>query len=223
MKLTLLIIPALVFGSCMNSESNNNGAAADSGSINDSMNHSAHAGAGPTGTVQTGMDSSMMGLMHSNMAAMMKEPSQGSADRDFARLMQIHHQGAIDMAQRLLQGGSDPALKAMAQKMISDQKKEQAELEKFMGNAPSTQSDSSFYRKTMTDMRTMKMDMTPGGTEDQQFARMMIPHHQGAVQMAQTYLQSGAANPELRAMAQKMITEQQKEIAELQAWLKKNS
>lgn len=222
MKFAFLVFTALFLGSCMNSESNKNGATSDSGSIHDSMNHSAHAGAGTTGPVHSGTDSSMMGLMHANMQAMMKEPSQGSADRDFARLMQIHHQGAIDMAQRLLQHGSDAGLKAMAQKMISDQKREQAELEKFMGNTRPS-GDSSFYRKAMSDMQGMQMDMSTGGTEDQQFARMMIPHHQGAVQMAQTYLQSGAANAELRTMAQKMITEQQKEIAELQAWLKKNN
>ena len=49
----------------------------------------------------------------------------------------------------------------------------------------------------------------------------MIPHHQGAVEMAKVALKH-AKDPETKRMAQKIIDDQEKEIAEMQEWLKKN-
>jgi uncharacterized protein (DUF305 family) len=50
---------------------------------------------------------------------------------------------------------------------------------------------------------------------------MMIPHHQGASDMAKVLLDN-SKDPTLRAMAAKMISDQGKEITELQDWLKKH-
>jgi uncharacterized protein (DUF305 family) len=50
----------------------------------------------------------------------------------------------------------------------------------------------------------------------------MIPHHQSAIDMAQVVLKTGD-NAEAKRMAQKVIDDQQKEIAEMRDWLKKNA
>jgi uncharacterized protein (DUF305 family) len=55
------------------------------------------------------------------------------------------------------------------------------------------------------------------GNADQDFAAMMLAHHKGAVDMAQTELQYGK-DPLLRAMSQDIIASQTKEISEMQAW-----
>ena len=74
------------------------------------------------------------------------------------------------------------------------------------------------YMDAMMKMdKAMPKDST--GNADTDFARMMIPHHQAAVDMSKVLLQHGK-DPALRAMAQKVITDQEKEIAELQEWLK---
>jgi uncharacterized protein (DUF305 family) len=71
-------------------------------------------------------------------------------------------------------------------------------------------------------MRQMQhgMDMPTTGDIDVDFARTMIPHHQGAIDMAKAELADGK-DPELRALAEEIIAAQEKEIAFLKAWLAK--
>jgi uncharacterized protein (DUF305 family) len=72
------------------------------------------------------------------------------------------------------------------------------------------------------DMAMMKNMHAPySGNPDVDFRRRMIPHHQGAIDMARVALQH-AKDPATRKLAQKIIDDQQKEITEMQAWLKKN-
>ena len=61
--------------------------------------------------------------------------------------------------------------------------------------------------KMMSDM-----DVKPSGDIDRDFTAMMIPHHQGAIEMAQTELRYGS-NEQLRRIAQEIIVDQQQEIA----------
>jgi hypothetical protein len=63
----------------------------------------------------------------------------------------------------------------------------------------------------MTRMMT-GMEIKPSGDLDQDFAAMMIPHHQGAMEMAQAELRHGH-NEQLRRIAQEIIVTEQQEIA----------
>lgn len=79
---------------------------------------------------------------------------------------------------------------------------------------------SHAYMDGMRKMnREMRKPMT--GDPDQDFARMMLPHHRGAVDMAKVQLKYGK-DPELRAMAQKIVDDQTREIGQLQDWLKRH-
>ena len=57
------------------------------------------------------------------------------------------------------------------------------------------------------------------GQQEHDFVTMMLPHHQGAVDMAKALLLT-TTDPELRNLAQGMIAEQQIEIQYMQLWLK---
>ncbi len=77
------------------------------------------------------MRGSMMGMMKSMEAMKMT----GDADRDFAMMMKVHHQGAIDMAQMELRNGKDAKMRAMAKKIIEDQQKEIKEFDQWLGKS----------------------------------------------------------------------------------------
>ena len=80
------------------------------------------------------MDTSMdMGHTMDSMDEKMKSmPMSGDVDYDFAMMMRIHHQGALDMAKSELDNGKNPEMRTMAKKIIAAQKKEIAQLEKWI-------------------------------------------------------------------------------------------
>ena len=57
------------------------------------------------------------------------------------------------------------------------------------------------------------------GNSDVDFVRLMLPHHQAAIDMAKTQLLYGK-DPQMRRLAQEIITDQQSEIELMQLWLK---
>lgn len=165
---------------------------------------------------------SMMSMMQSMMDNMKAIQSTNNPDNDFAGMMKAHHIGAIEMAQMELAKGIDPQIKQMAQKMIDDQQKEVAELNTFLSGHSAHGGGDAFHKEAMSIMNNMKMDMDHAGTIDKQFVQMMIPHHQSAIDMSKAYLKTGAHEVKLKTMANSIISSQQKEIKDLQAWLDKS-
>jgi uncharacterized protein (DUF305 family) len=73
--------------------------------------------------------------------------------------------------------------------------------------------ESRFLAENEASMARMMagMDVKPTGDVDRDFVAMMIPHHQGAIDMATAMLRYGH-NEQLKRIAQEIIVEQQQEI-----------
>ncbi|QFR32361.1 DUF305 domain-containing protein [Ancylobacter sp. TS-1] len=82
------------------------------------------------------------------------------------------------------------------------------------GTAVVTSDEAPFLAENAAAMDKMMADMEvkPTGDIEADFTAMMIPHHQGAIDMAVAYLRYGK-NPQLRRLAQEIVVEQQQEIA----------
>ena len=72
-----------------------------------------------------------------------------------------------------------------------------------------------------TDMHAAMAAVEPSGSSDVNFVRLMLPHHQAAIEMAKTQLLYGK-DPQMRRLAQEIITDQQSEIQLMQLWLKQH-
>ncbi len=155
------------------------------------------------------------------------------ADRAFVQQMIPHHMMAVQMAQTAEQHASHPRIKTLAASIISAQDAEIAQMKpiaKRLGVTPATMpsgaqtnpqmmSDAHSLGIAMNEMG-MSMNMTSLATMrpfDRAFIDMMIPHHQGAVRMARAELAKGK-NPQLRAIATRIVHAQDQEIGEMNQW-----
>jgi hypothetical protein len=73
-------------------------------------------------------------------------------------------------------------------------------------------------RMSMDDM-TMSLDGKTGDDFDKAFIQAMIPHHQGAIDMAKA-AQTSAKHAEIKRMADAIISAQQREIGQMNQWMK---
>src|SRR6266849_6926372 len=87
----------------------------------------------------------------------------------------------------------------------------------YVADRPDYYEESPFLSENDAAMNKMMADMTvkPTGDVDRDFVAMMVPHHQGAVDMAKAELRYGH-NEQLRRMAQEIVVNQQQEIAVMQ-------
>lgn len=159
--------------------------------------------------------------MHEMMDEMEMMEMTMDPDHDFANMMMMHHQGAIEMANTELEDGNNTTMKAMAQKIITDQQAEITQLEAFVESHTAHLMSMEAHDKIMMSMEKMSKNadlQIINGNVDHDFATLMIQHHQSAIEMAQLELQYGHETS-MKEMAQNVIDEQEEEIRDFQDWL----
>ena len=76
-------------------------------------------------------------------------------------------------------------------------------------------------QQSMAEMHAGMASIEPSQDADVDFARLMLPHHQAALDMAKAELMYGK-DPQMRRLAQEIVTDQQSEIELMQLWLKRH-
>jgi uncharacterized protein (DUF305 family) len=201
----------------------------------------ARAAAAPSPTDEQPFMDENQAAMATMMAAMAIRPT-GNIDRDFVAMMVPHHQGAVDMARAELRHGHNQQLLRMSQEIVVKQLQEITAMRIAVGDRMSSRdamlaasvpggtarsprspvtagtlpiaAEGPFLKDNDSAMTKMMNDMTikPTGDVDRDFVAMMVPHHQGAIDMAQAELRYGH-NARLRRIAQKIVVDQTQEIA----------
>ena len=167
-----------------------------------------------------------MNSMHAMHQAMAKGIDAKNADLGFVQGMIPHHQGAIDMANIELQYGKDAQMRALAQAIIDAQTKEIAYMQQWLianqASQPTATNAAAITQAYQTNNQANHDAMMRGimaANPDVAFAQGMIPHHQGAIDMANVQLQYGT-NPDIRQLASQIKAAQAPEIEQMQNWLK---
>lgn len=166
-----------------------------------------------------------MTKMHEEMMVGM---AYNDPDTAFAQGMLGHHIGAVDMAEIELKYGTDDEMRKLAQEIIDAQQPEIEQMKAWLASHPDTAestADTQAMQQAYADgMDAMHGDMMLGIADpvpDMAFARGMLPHHIGAVDMAKIQLKYGK-DEEMRQLAQEIIDAQQPEIEQMQRWIAAN-
>ncbi len=157
----------------------------------------------------------------------------GAADSNFdlrfIDAMTPHHQGALNMAKEAKEKSQRPEMQKFADEIIKAQTKEIGELQAWRkqwyssaSNMPMAHNAQMGHMMEMSDaqMKSMMMSQDLGAKDadfDLRFINAMIPHHESAVTMGQDAL-AKSTRPEIKKLAQDIISSQQAEIKQMQEW-----
>ena len=172
----------------------------------------------------------------SSAAGQQVSADHNEADIAFAQGMIPHHRQAVDMANLAADRAESDQVKQLATAIQQAQGPEIQQLQGFLaawgapesGGMPNMsqehnmpgmeQNGMSGMSGMMSDQQMQQLEQASGVEFDRMWLQMMIAHHEGAVQMAQTELRDGR-NPEAKALAQTIIDAQQSEITQMQEML----
>ncbi len=171
----------------------------------------------------------MSGMDHSMGMAL--GPADAEFDLRFVDAMTPHHQGAVEMAKEAKQKSKRPEIQKLADNIIKSQDKEIAQMKQWrQAWYPKASKEPIAYNAQMghampmsqDQMKSMMMNMDLGAADasfDLRFLNAMLPHHEGAVTMAEDALNKSKRS-EMQKLAKEIITSQNVEISQMEQWRK---
>ena len=151
--------------------------------------------------------------------AQMMKGMMGMTDAMFVSMMVKHHQHGIEMARLEEDRGSAASVKALAAKIRQSQEKELTELKAHSehmtkGTSGHGEHDKMMEQQSQSMMATLKS--ASGAALDHAFLEQMVKHHEMAISMTEG---AKLLDPEVKKLAQKMLTSQRQELTELKKQL----
>lgn len=151
-------------------------------------------------------------IMHHMDGDMQNAEITGVPDVDFANLMRIHHQSAVEMADIENAQGKDEEVKSLAAQMKTAQQQEIAQFDSVLAADVKQKASEKFAEEFRASLKGMDhSNYKKESSLDKEFLQLMIPHHQSAIEMAKAYLPY-AQNAALKKTAQNIVSSQQQEI-----------
>lgn len=131
-------------------------------------------------------------------------------DFDIAFMSQMitHHEAAVSMAEQALKSSQEPATKQEAQKVVASQTKEIKQMTDWLKKWYGVGQSAGQQGLVEADMKSM---MAMPLNSDRMFFEMMIPHHQGAIDMSKL-VPERTERAEVKQLAKQIMTAQEQEI-----------
>lgn len=151
-----------------------------------------------------------------------RAPHNGQ-DVMFSRMMIPHHQQAITMSEHELTVGTDPAVKGLARRIKQDQAPEIRTMRGWLAawHASATHGGMMGRHDHGEEMMELQQFQQARGRQaDRLYLRLMIQHHQGAVDMAH-HEQRHGQDPKAKQLATSIANSQQAQIMEMRHMLDK--
>lgn len=146
------------------------------------------------------------------------------ADASFAMMMIPHHEQAVEMVDVLLaKEGVDPEVADLAERIRAAQAPEIEQMRSWLdewGMPSHDHGGMSHGDGMMSEEDMAALEAADGPEASRLFLEQMIEHHEGAVDMAETEIESGQ-HPDAVALAERIVASQTAEIDEMRALLER--
>jgi len=173
-----------------------------------------------------GRDASTLRAGATTSASATAASRHSDADTQFAQMMIVHHQGAIEMGELAASKGSTPDVRALGQRIVAAQGPEIELMSGWLAQwgvpSPTASDHSAMPGMEVGGMSqsnaTDQLSGSTGTAFDREFLTLMISHHEGALQMAASE-QAHGQSADARNLAAAITTSQTAEIEQMRGML----
>lgn len=160
------------------------------------------------------------GAFESSVNTDTRQSEFNRADVMFMRMMIIHHDQAVKMAEMASERTDNENILELSENISEAQRRENEKMADWLNDIGINRPTTGHRMAGMASSQEMsQLNQSEGREFDLLFSELMIEHHRGGIQMAKMEVQNGKSE-KVRELAQGMVEAQQKEIESMEEWRK---